>query len=266
MLLSALPQGGTREPSTPAASCAGTRAEERAQQQMPTNGTPQHGELPAGWETARSKDAGTVYYINRWTRILQSELPSTPALPHGWDIASSKTTGREYYINAEMGRLSTSFDEVLRSLTPPEGSQSVADSCEAAKVSTEAAAEPASANANILGALMHNARWRKLYAQASSFIPDDCFSPAISMNLYSWTAAVDHAWDLLFLAALIVWGLCAGAHNACSWIDAAVGVLILTRLSSLAGTLVPRQVHTGDTTKHGDHTRTHAHTHAHVRA
>eukprot|EP01043_Picozoa_sp_COSAG02_P072482 COSAG02_NODE_13679_length_1363_cov_1.283228_2_plen_291_part_01 len=114
---------------------------------QPTNGVGQD-ELPPGWDTARANDADTVYYINQWTRILQSELPTKPALPQGWDIAASETTGCEYYINAELGCISTSFDDVLRSSTP-DGSQlpaneknprsSVASSASATASSTSAA-------------------------------------------------------------------------------------------------------------------------------
>ena len=32
-------------------------------------------EVPQGWETARSKNTGKVYYINRWTRESQYEFP-----------------------------------------------------------------------------------------------------------------------------------------------------------------------------------------------
>ena len=73
--------------------------------------------LPHGWETAHQKDSGILYYINRWSRVLQRERPMTPALPPGWDIATSNTTGCVYYLNADTSQVSASFDQVLRSLS-----------------------------------------------------------------------------------------------------------------------------------------------------
>jgi len=130
---------------------------------QPTNEAAQD-ELPPGWDTARAEDEDTVYYINQWTRILQSELPTKPALPQGWDIAASKTTGCEYYINAELGRMSASFDDVVHSLKP-EGSQlpankkisssSVASSASATASNTSAAKEVRFYNADVRFYLKH---------------------------------------------------------------------------------------------------------------
>jgi uncharacterized protein YbdZ (MbtH family) len=68
-------------------------------------------EVPQGWETARSKNTGKVYYINRWTRESQYEFPAMEALPPGWTAALSTTTGEKYYVNSVSGETQFEFPE-----------------------------------------------------------------------------------------------------------------------------------------------------------
>ena len=68
-------------------------------------------DLPQGWETARSKNTGKVYYINKWTRESQYEFPAMAALPAGWTAALSTTTGEQYYVNSVSGETQFEFPD-----------------------------------------------------------------------------------------------------------------------------------------------------------
>jgi uncharacterized protein YbdZ (MbtH family) len=77
-------------------------------------------DLPQGWETARSKNTGKVYYINRWSRESQYEFPAMDALPAGWTAALSTTTGEKYFVNSVSGETQFEFPEA-----PAEGMEEV---------------------------------------------------------------------------------------------------------------------------------------------
>lgn len=81
-------------------------------------------DLPQGWETARSKNTGKVYYINIWSRESQYEFPAMPALPAGWSMALSTSTGEPYYVNSVTGDTQFEFpsgpvDGVEEPVAPP---------------------------------------------------------------------------------------------------------------------------------------------------
>ena len=76
--------------------------------------------LPQGWETARSKNTGKVYYINRWTRESQYEFPAMDALHAGWTAALSTTMGEKYFVNSVSGETQFEFPDA-----PAEGMDEV---------------------------------------------------------------------------------------------------------------------------------------------
>eukprot|EP01047_Picozoa_sp_COSAG01_P087618 COSAG01_NODE_20239_length_964_cov_1.197688_2_plen_149_part_01 len=112
-------------------------------------------DLPQGWETARSKNTGKVYYINIWTRESQYEFPAIPALPAGWTMAISTSTGEPYFVNSVSGETQFEFPD-----GPAEGAEEpVAPPAPAAPASEAAKGKPLPAGWDIATSRTNNQKF-----------------------------------------------------------------------------------------------------------